>query len=99
MYNTEMLQSYLDQLTQRYQDLEKEENNFNARLRVRKEIEGVKGLLEDMRMESTWEQLGKVFNTNTTRPDFDYQWSEVKAEEDTELFRKSLTKTNAELLN
>jgi len=96
-HRKEMLTQYLEALTERYQKIEEEPYSFRAKLLIRKEIEGVRGMIEDMRMEEVWENLDKVFNTGMQRPDCGDSLDEESKEDDTEKFKKGLVEANTEV--
>lgn len=67
--NRELIESYLETLKQKYEDLAGEPFNTKARIAVRKEIEDVMAVLEENLMDSVWASLEKTFGMeSTSRP-------------------------------
>lgn len=85
VYSKELLTQYLKELVERYESMQNEEYSFGSRLRLRREIEGTRALLEDFYLDTAWENLSKVFGTTAPRPDFGAEYENL-TEEDNDKF-------------
>lgn len=65
----ECMKEYINQLLVEYDQLSTDPFAHKARLAIRQEIESTKCILQDDKMQETWDQLAEVFNLTEQRPD------------------------------
>ncbi len=65
----ECMLQYVEQLKIEHQALTTDPFSSKARIAIRQEIEHAKCMLEDDRMQETWDGLAAVFNLSEERPD------------------------------
>ena len=67
--NPELIRQYLDSLMKKYSLLADDPFSGKARLALRREIEGMRALLQEREMDSMWSNLNDVFGLSHPRPD------------------------------
>jgi len=65
----ELIRQYLDSLHKKYTALKDDPFSSKARLALRREIEGMRALLQEREMDSMWSNLNDVFGVSHPRPD------------------------------
>ena len=92
-FNVELLKSYLDLLTEKYESPSSDPFGGKARLTLRREIENIKALFEERQMDTTWKQLSAVFGMeDSERP---FASSQIIDQEEEDLNFKHKAKMNA----
>ena len=77
--NPELLNGYLELLTQKYDELEGDPFANKARLKLRSEIEDVRAMLSESHMDEVWRSLTEVFGmAEQERP----KWSGASHEQE-----------------
>lgn len=60
-FNKEVVQTYIDILKKKYQELESDPFSLKARMSIRSEIEEMTAVLSEEEMKDTWKSLDNVF--------------------------------------